>query len=64
VQQELAVLMQGRTTLVIAHRLSTVEGADRIIVLDQGRIVEIGSHQDLLARGGLYAALHGMQFND
>jgi subfamily B ATP-binding cassette protein MsbA len=63
VQQELAVLMQGRTTLVIAHRLSTVENADRIIVLDQGRIVEIGNHHDLLARGGLYAALHGMQFN-
>jgi subfamily B ATP-binding cassette protein MsbA len=63
VQQELAVLMQGRTTLVIAHRLSTVESADRIIVLDQGRIVEIGNHQELLARGGLYAALHGMQFN-
>jgi subfamily B ATP-binding cassette protein MsbA len=63
VQQELAVLMQGRTTLVIAHRLSTVEHADRIIVLDQGRIVEMGNHQELLARGGLYAALHGMQFN-
>ncbi len=63
VQQELAVLMQGRTTLVIAHRLSTVENADRIIVLDQGRIVEMGNHHDLLARGGLYAALHGMQFN-
>ncbi len=63
VQQELAVLMQGRTTLVIAHRLSTVEGADRIIVLDQGRIVEMGTHQDLLARGGLYAALHGMHFD-
>jgi ATP-binding cassette, subfamily B, bacterial MsbA len=63
VQQELGVLMQGRTTLVIAHRLSTVEGADRIIVLDQGRIAEMGSHQELLARGGLYAALHGMQFN-
>jgi ATP-binding cassette, subfamily B, bacterial MsbA len=63
VQQELAVLMQGRTTLVIAHRLSTVENADRIIVLDQGRIVEIGNHHDLLAQGGLYAALHGMQFN-
>jgi subfamily B ATP-binding cassette protein MsbA len=55
--------MQGRTTLVIAHRLSTVEGADRIIVLDQGSIVEIGNHQELLARGGLYASLHGMQFN-
>jgi subfamily B ATP-binding cassette protein MsbA len=63
VQQELALLMQGRTTLVIAHRLSTVESADRIIVLDQGRIVEMGSHRDLLAAAGLYAALHGMQFN-
>jgi ATP-binding cassette, subfamily B, bacterial MsbA len=63
VQQELAVLMQGRTTLVIAHRLSTVEGADRIIVLDQGSIAEMGTHQELIARGGLYAALHGMQFN-
>jgi subfamily B ATP-binding cassette protein MsbA len=63
VQQELGVLMHGRTTLVIAHRLSTVENADRIIVLDQGRIVEMGNHHELLARGGLYAALHGMQFN-
>jgi ATP-binding cassette, subfamily B, bacterial MsbA len=63
VQQELGVLMQGRTTLVIAHRLSTVEGADRIVVMDEGRIVEIGNHRELLARGGLYAALHGMQFN-
>jgi ABC-type multidrug transport system fused ATPase/permease subunit len=63
VQQELGTLMRGRTTLVIAHRLSTVEGADRIIVLDQGRLVESGTHQELLARGGLYAALHGTLVN-
>ena len=63
VQQELSLLMEGRTTLVIAHRLSTVEGADRIIVLDEGRVVETGNHRELLALGGLYAALHGMQFN-
>jgi ATP-binding cassette, subfamily B, bacterial MsbA len=63
VQQELGILMQGRTTLVIAHRLSTVEGADRIIVMDQGRIVESGTHGELLSRGGLYAALHGLLIN-
>ncbi len=64
IQQALDGLMQNRTTLVIAHRLSTVENADRILVLDKGRIVEIGSHQELLARKGHYAALYQMQFHE
>ncbi len=54
--------MQGRTTLVIAHRLSTVRRADRILVLDQGRIVEEGAHAELLTRPGLYRRLHDMQY--
>ncbi len=62
VQTALAGLLRGRTTLVIAHRLSTIEQADRIIVMDEGRIVESGSHSELLAAGGVYAALHRMQF--
>ncbi|MEO5697142.1 MAG: lipid A export permease/ATP-binding protein MsbA [Burkholderiaceae bacterium] len=62
VQQALEVLMHGRTRLVIAHRLSTIERADRIITLDAGRVVEQGSHAELLARGGLYARLHALQF--
>jgi subfamily B ATP-binding cassette protein MsbA len=62
VQQALAVLMQGRTTIVIAHRLSTIERADRIAVLSRGRIVEIGTHAELLGRDGLYAKLYRIQF--
>ncbi len=62
VQKALANLMQGRTTLVIAHRLSTVRNADRIIVLADGRIVEVGRHDDLLARGGEYTKLYQLQF--
>ena len=63
IQSALAELVQGRTTLVIAHRLSTVEQADRIVVLDAGRIVESGTHAGLIAHGGLYAQLHRLQFD-
>ncbi|MCB0064708.1 MAG: ATP-binding cassette domain-containing protein [Caldilineaceae bacterium] len=62
VQDALDHLMQGRTSVIIAHRLSTIRGANRIIVLDQGRIVEIGEHESLLAQGGLYAHLYSLQF--
>jgi subfamily B ATP-binding cassette protein MsbA len=62
VQAALETLMQGRTTLVIAHRLSTIEKAGRIVVLDQGRIAEIGNHRELLAAGGMYARLYRIQF--
>ena len=64
VQASLERLMRGRTTLVIAHRLSTVQNADRIIVLDAGRIVEQGAHSELLAANGLYASLYKMQFRE
>ncbi|OEY67223.1 lipid A export permease/ATP-binding protein MsbA [Marinobacter sp. X15-166B] len=64
IQAALESVMQGRTTLVIAHRLSTIEQADRIVVLDNGRIIESGRHDQLLAAGGAYAQLHQMQFSD
>ncbi|MGW9329191.1 ABC transporter ATP-binding protein [Bosea sp. NPDC055594] len=62
VQQALTQLMKGRTTLVIAHRLSTVRDADRIVVLDEGRVIETGSHDALIAREGAYARLYRLQF--
>ena len=64
IQAALQKLMRTRTTLVIAHRLSTVERADRIIVLDQGRILESGRHAELLAHNGHYAMLYHMQFRE
>jgi subfamily B ATP-binding cassette protein MsbA len=64
IQAALAQLVRNRTTFIIAHRLSTVEQADRIIVLDAGVIVESGTHAQLLARGGLYSQLHHLQFAD
>ena len=62
VQNALSRAMTGRTTLVIAHRLATVLKADRIVVMDEGRVVEEGTHHELLAKGGLYAKLAKLQF--
>jgi len=62
IQQALAEALHGRTSLVIAHRLSTIQAADVILVLDDGRIVERGTHDELLAAGGLYRELYATQY--
>ena len=64
VQEAMKRLLSGRTTLIIAHRLSTVQHADKIVVLDRGKIIEEGTHQELFARGGLYKKLYEAQFKD
>jgi ABC-type multidrug transport system fused ATPase/permease subunit len=64
IQQALARLLHGRTAFVIAHRLSTVVNADRIVVIQDGRIVEQGTHPELLANGGIYYQLYSMGFED
>jgi subfamily B ATP-binding cassette protein MsbA len=64
IQAALEGLMKNRTTLVIAHRLSTVEHADRIIVMDEGKIIEVGNHEQLLKQNGHYAKLYHLQFRD
>jgi len=64
VQHALANLMQGRTTLVIAHRLTTIHSADQIVVLDRGRVVDVGTHGELMSRGGIYRDLYELQFSD
>jgi ABC-type multidrug transport system fused ATPase/permease subunit len=62
IQSALRPLLHGRTAIVIAHRLSTILAADQILVLDQGRLVDAGTHPELLARGGLYTSLYERQF--
>jgi ATP-binding cassette subfamily B protein len=62
IQDALAKLMQGRTSIIIAHRLSTIQNVDRIIVLHKGRVVEMGSHKDLLAQRGVYHRLYELQY--
>jgi ABC-type multidrug transport system fused ATPase/permease subunit len=63
VQEAMDILMKGRTSIVIAHRLSTIKNADCILVLENGQIIEKGTHQELTGNGGLYSQLSDMQFN-
>ncbi|HEY5893695.1 MAG TPA: ABC transporter ATP-binding protein, partial [Chthoniobacterales bacterium] len=64
IQEAMERLMIGRTTLVIAHRLSTIQSAHKIVVMEKGCVREIGTHDELLEKGGLYAHLHDLQFSE
>ncbi|MCH5715326.1 hypothetical protein [Niabella hibiscisoli] len=62
IQKATDTLIQNRTSIIIAHRLSTIRKADKILVLDKGKLMEAGTHSELMAKGGFYASLHQMQF--